>query len=127
MSFTFSSSLFLFVIISNLIFSQQMRKGPYLIYNGNESEMQVLWQTYSTDTCQIDWGTDTLYNLGNAQTFEYGTDHQHTYTISNLTPSTKYFYRVNVNQEVHTGTFRSAPDSNATNFDFFAYGDTSGQ
>lgn len=101
-----------------------MRKGPYLIYNGNESEMQVLWQTYSTDTCQIDWGTDTLYNLGNAQTFEYGTDHQHTYTISNLTPSTKYFYRVNVNQEVHTGTFRSAPDSNATNFDFFAYGDT---
>ena len=124
MSFTFSSSLFLFVIISNLIFSQQMRKGPYLIYNGNESEMQVLWQTYSTDTCQIDWGTDTLYNLGNAQTFEYGTDHQHTYTISNLTPSTKYFYRVNVNQEVHTGTFRSAPDSNATNFDFFAYGDT---
>jgi hypothetical protein len=124
MSFTFSSSLFLFVIISNLIFSQQMRKCPYLIYNGNESEMQVLWQTYSTDTCQIDWGTDTLYNLGNAQTFEYGTDHQHTYTISNLTPSTKYFYRVNVNQEVHTGTFRSAPDSNATNFDFFAYGDT---
>ena len=124
MNFTFSLSLFLFVVISNLTFSQQMRKGPYLIFNGNETEMQVLWQTYSTDTCQIVWGTDTLYNLGNAQTFEYGTDHQHTYTISNLTPSTKYFYRVNVNQEVHTGTFRSAPDSDATNVDFFAYGDT---
>ena len=78
MNFTFSLSLFLFVVISNLTFSQQMRKGPYLIFNGNETEMQVLWQTYSTDTCQIVWGTDTLYNLGNAQTFEYGTDHQHT-------------------------------------------------
>jgi hypothetical protein len=123
-NFTFSLSLFLFFMISTLTYPQLMRKGPYLIFNGNENEMQVLCQTYATDTCQIDWGIDTLYNLGSAQTFEYGTDHQHTYTITNLIPSTKYFYRVSVNQEVHSGTFHSAPDSNATNVDFFAYGDT---
>jgi hypothetical protein len=116
--------IFLILLVSNFTYSQQIRKGPYLIFNGNETEMQVLWQTYSTDTCQIDWGTDTLYNLGSAQTFEYGTDHQHTYSITNLTASTKYYYRVSVNQEVHTRTFHSAPDSNVTNLDFFAYGDT---
>jgi hypothetical protein len=124
MNFTFSLSLFLFFILSALTYPQLMRKGPYLIFNGNEYEMQVLWQTYSTDTCQIDWGIDTLYNVGSAQTFEYGTDHQHTYTITNLIPSTKYFYRVMVNQEAHAGTFRSAPDANSTSISFFAYGDT---
>lgn len=116
--------LLLVILLFNITYSQQFRKGPYLIFNGNETEMQVLWQTYSTDTCHIDWGTDTLYNVGSAQTFEYGTDHRHKYTITNLAPSTKYLYRVSVNQEVHSGTFYSAPDSNVTNLDFFAYGDT---
>jgi hypothetical protein len=100
------------------------RKAPYLIYTGDNKEMQVLWQLNSTDTCIIDWGTDTLYALGSAQTYEYGNDHQHTYTITNLTPATKYYYRVNVNQEIHTGSFRSAPDTNETAIKFFAYGDT---
>jgi len=101
-----------------------MRKAPYLIYPGNVSEMQVLWQLISTATCTIDWGTDTLYTLGSAQTNEYGNDHQHTYSIQNLTPSTLYYYRVIQNQFVHKGSFRSAPDTNETNIKFFAYGDT---
>jgi len=101
-----------------------MRKAPYLIYTGDVSEMQVLWQLDATDICTIDWGTDTTYSLGSAQTNEYGSDHQHTYTIENLTPATKYYYRVSQNQEVHTGSFRSAPDTNETDIKFFAYGDT---
>jgi hypothetical protein len=101
-----------------------MRKAPYLIYPGNVSQMQVLWQLISTATCTIEWGTDTLYSLGSAQTNEYGSDHQHTYTIDNLTPATKYYYRVSENQEVYTGSFRSAPDNNETNIKFLAYGDT---
>ena len=115
--------LLLFFITSNLVFPQLTRKAPYLIYNGNETEMQVLWQLYSTDTCRIDWGTDTLYSLGSAQTYEYGTDHQYTYTITNLTPATKYYYRVTAGQEVHTGNFRSAPDTNSDAVNFFVYGD----
>jgi hypothetical protein len=100
------------------------RKAPYLIYTGDNTEMQVLWQLNSTDTCIINWGTDTLYSLGSTQTYEYGSDHQHTYTISNLSSATKYYYRVNVNQEIHTGSFRTAPDTNETAIKFFAYGDT---
>jgi hypothetical protein len=101
-----------------------MRKAPYLIYTGDVSEMQVLWQLISTATCTIDWGIDTTYSLGSVQTNEYGSDHQHTYTIENLTPATKYYYRIKHNQEVHTGSFRSAPDTNETDIKFFAYGDT---
>jgi len=111
-------------LIGNLTYAQVIRKAPYLIYNGDNTEMQVLWQLNSIDTCTIEWGTDTLYALGNDQTYEYGSDHQHTYTITNLLPITKYYYRITVNQEVHYGTFRSAPDTNATAIKFFAYGDT---
>jgi hypothetical protein len=87
--------------------------------------MQVLWQLNSIDTCTIEWGTDTLYALGNDQTYEYGSGHQHTYTITNLAAVTKYYYRVTVQQDIHTGSFHSAPDLlNATSIKFFAYGDT---
>jgi len=100
------------------------RKAPYLIYNDNNTEMQVLWQLISTDTCIIEWGTDTLYSLGSAQTYEYGGSHQHTYTITDLTPGSKYYYRVITDAQIHTGSFRSAPDMDATSIRFTAYGDT---
>jgi hypothetical protein len=124
MKLFFAVSAFLLFTISGLIFPQSMHKEPYLIYNGNETEMQVIWQLYSTDTCRIEWGTDTLYALGNEPTYEYGTSHQHTYTITNLIPSTEYYYRVTVSQEAYTGTFISAPDSSADSVSFFVYGDT---
>ena len=112
------------LLTTSFIFSQSFRKAPYLIYNGNPSEVQVIWQLNSTADCTIDWGTDTLYSLGSAQTSEYGNDHQHLYTIENLEPFTKYYYRVSTGQTTNNGSFHSAPDSNANNLKFFAYGDT---
>jgi len=58
-----------------------MRKAPYLVYRGDNTKMRVLWQLILTDTCTIEWGTDTSYSLGSQQTTEFGTDHQHRYTI----------------------------------------------
>jgi hypothetical protein len=123
-NYPISLLLFFLFIISSLIYPQQMHKEPYLIYNGNQTEMQVVWQLYSTDTCRIEWGTDTLFALGNEQTYEYGSSHQHSYTITNLTPAEKYYYRVSVSQEFYSGIFHSAPDSNADAVSFFVYGDT---
>jgi hypothetical protein len=111
-------------LVAKTQFTDVTRKAPYLIYNGDNTEMQVLWQLTSADTCTIEWGTDTLYALGNAQTYEYGGDLQHTYTIGELIPGYKYYYRVTANEEIHTGSFRSAPDTNATSIKFMAYGDT---
>ena len=123
-NFSFSLLLFLIFIISGLVYPQLMRKTPLLIFNGHNTEMEVVWQLNSTDTCRIDWGTDTLYSIGGEQTYEYGTDHQFSYTITNLIPSAKYYYRVTAGQEFYTGTFHSAPDSTADSVSFFAYGDT---
>ncbi len=116
--------LFLIFVISGFVYPQIMRKAPYLIFNGHNTQMQVLWQLNSTDTCRIEWGSDTLYSLGSVETYEYGTSHQHNYIITNLIPDKKYYYRVSVEQEHYTGTFHSAPDTSANSLSFFAYGDT---
>jgi hypothetical protein len=100
------------------------KKEPYLLYAGNPAQMQVLWQLTATDTARIAWGTDTTCALGSVQTVEYGADHQHTYTISGLTPATRYYYRVTNEGVPHRGSFLSAPAASATQLKFLAYGDT---
>jgi predicted phosphodiesterase len=103
------------------------RKGPYLIYPGVNTQMTVLWQVDVTAGCIIAWGTDTTYATGNAATTEYstGTDgHQHKYTITGLTPGTKYYYRVTAGSNNWTGNFYAAPAADAANVKFFMYGDT---
>jgi Calcineurin-like phosphoesterase/Purple acid Phosphatase, N-terminal domain len=105
-------------------FSLSVEKGPYLIFPGDNAQMTVLWQLDATSNCSLEWGTDTTYALGSVQTSEYGSDHQHKYTITGLAPGAKYFYRVNVGGSYHTGSFRSAPDASATNVKLLAYGDT---
>ena len=52
-------------------FTAITRKAPYLIYPGDNTEMQILWQLFSTDTCTVEWGTDTLYTLGSSQTYAH--------------------------------------------------------
>jgi hypothetical protein len=100
------------------------RKAPYLIYPDSVTQMEVHWQLTATATSTLEWGTDTNYGLGSAQTTEYGTDHQHAYTIDGLTPGTKYFYRVTTEGVAHTGSFTSAPPSGTQQLKFVAYGDT---
>jgi len=101
-----------------------LKKGPYIIYPGNNTEMTVLWQLDESMPCSIEWGTDTTYSDGSAETSEYGDDHQHKHTITGLTPGTKYFYKVTVGAGFATGSFRAAPAASATDVKFIAYGDT---
>jgi hypothetical protein len=99
------------------------RKEPYLIFPGAMDEIQVLWQMQTTASCTLDWGTDTTYSLGSAVTAEYGTEHQHTHTLTGLTAGGHYFYRVRSGVS-RTGSFRAAPLPDATRLKFLAYGDT---
>ncbi|MDD5134038.1 MAG: metallophosphoesterase family protein, partial [Phycisphaerae bacterium] len=100
------------------------KKSPYLLYPGINTQMTVLWQVDATGICNIAWGTSTSYSSGNVNTTEYGSDHQHKYNITGLTPGTKYYYRVTMGSTSRTGSFRAAPASNATSVKFFMYGDT---
>jgi hypothetical protein len=103
--------------------TEEFRKGPYLIYRGNNANMVVLWQLHSTQSCTLEWGEDNSYSLGKAETEEYGKDHQHAYTIEGLKPGVKYYYRINTGVGKKTGSFYAAPSDQAKKLKFFAYGD----
>jgi len=123
----FTSLLVMMVLLSVLgtsIYALSVRKGPYLLFPGDNTQMTVLWQLDGSASTVIEWGTDTSYSLGSINTSEYGSDHQHRYVIPNLTPGTRYYYRVNVGGTYHTGSFNAAPASSAENVKFLAYGDT---
>jgi hypothetical protein len=100
------------------------KKGPYLIYPGDNTQMTVLWQMSGTIGCTLEWGLDTSYSTGSTATSEYGGDHQHKYTITGLTPGTKYYYRVTAGAAQGTGSFRTAPATDATSVKMLVYGDT---
>ena len=106
------------------VFGAVMRKGPYLIYPGKNSEMTVLWQLDSAQTCRIEWGTDASCSDGNAVTAEYNSSHQHKYTIAGLAAGVKHYYRVNVGVNGYGGSFRTAPEAGAHEVKILGYGDT---
>jgi len=116
-------SLLLFVLLS-LYIQAEIKKGPYLIYPGDNSRMTILWQVDQTETGYLAWGTDANYSGGSAQTTEYGKDHQHKHTITGLTPGTKYYYRVKISNKKYTGSFRAAPQDSVKDIKFLVYGDT---
>ena len=105
-------------------FKKTFLKNPYLITSGKNTEMTVLWQLNKSEEAIISWGADSSYSLGSAVTNEYGEDHQHKYLISNLTPGTKYYYKVTVNNITKEGSFLSPPKNDAAEVKFIAYGDT---
>jgi predicted phosphodiesterase len=118
-----------YLIVLTLGFSEAvavsvMRKGPYLIYPGDNTKMMILWQLDSSEICSLGWGLDTSYSIGNTSSQEYGTDHQHKHIITDLSPGTKYYYYVKVGEDVYTGTFLTAPATDAKEVRFLAYGDT---
>jgi hypothetical protein len=101
-----------------------LRKGPYLIYPGDNTKMTVLWQVDSTTNCTLEWGLDTSYSDGSTVTTEYGSDHQHKFNILGLTPGSKYYYQVTVDSSSASGSFTAAPATDVTGLKLFAFGDT---
>ena len=99
-------------------------KDPYLLYTGTISEMTVHWQLDSQQQCLIEWGTDTTYSMGSALTDEYTRDHLHIHTITELTPTVHYYYRVSCSGSEIKGNFHAAASTAATNVSFMVYGDT---
>ncbi len=110
------------VALTTTYAAADVRKGPYVLYDGVATEMKVLWQLDSTQSCTIDWGTGS----GRSQETSGGNNgHLHVYRITNLAPATLYNYNISCdNDNVGSGSFRTAPDSNAKDVNMFVYGDT---
>ena len=117
--------IFVATVIVGLTSTQavaEVRKGPYLVYDGTPTEIKVLWQLTDTQNCTIDWGT------GSATTHETSSGsngHLHVYTVTGLQPGRLYNYTVNCDRDnVGGGSFRAAPGENAKDVNIFVYGDT---
>ena len=88
------------------------QKWPYLLYPAVNTQMEVVWQDTATQTDTVCWGTHTTYSLGcqssnenNVTEYSGGTFnnvHQHTFTITGLTPDTNYYYQVVAPDNTHT-------------------------
>ena len=101
------------------------RKAPYLLYPGENTKMLILWQLKDSLSTNIYWGYDTTYSLGNVATTEYGSDHQHKYTLTGLNPATKYYYKVAIDSNnFKTGSFITGVADTEQKVSFYAYGDT---
>jgi len=102
----------------------QFRKGPYLLFPGNDESMTVLWQTDTTPAdAKIAWGETMQYEGGQAAVQESG-DHQFSYTISGLEAGTIYYYAVSVDGASQEGSFNTAPPNGTASLTFYSYGDT---
>ncbi len=106
-------------------------KHPYLIYPGQNTQMEVLWQDTATETTNtLSWGTDTTYSMGSVTVPENNsTANQHIYTITGLAPNTNYYYKVAdaTNGVYGIGSFITAPDASATSVRFLGMGDSRSQ
>jgi len=129
-------------------------KSPYIInplndthnhyYNSNGDTLfkkmtTIRWQinnsvfNNSNYYCKMEYSTDSLnltYSINNIP--QISSDHLYSIKLTNLTPNTKYYYKVSVNGyngsqpffNIHS--FISAPAEDAQNTMFYAYGDTRG-
>lgn len=111
--------------------TSQIKKGPYLLYNANNTQLTVNWQLTTTQSCLFKWGITSSCNDGSATTNEInsGIDgHQHKYTITaSLIPGTKYYYKVidnNGSGTTYSGSFYSLPSASSVKLKYLGYGDT---
>jgi len=123
------ASVFCWVLIFTTgIEAANLRKGPYIIYTNLNTQMKVLWQADETPTdSQIEWGRTTSYQFASGPLSESGSaedEHQFSHIITDLKPSTRYYYRVSVDIEQATGSFMTAPPNSASAVTIYGYGDT---
>ncbi len=102
-----------------------LTKGPTLIYTGANTQMRVIWQWSANTTFQLRWGVDATYSLGTADVTAYDTTNRmYGYTVTGLTPGSRYTYQAVVGTQCASGSFYTAPDAAAADAKFVSYGDT---
>lgn len=102
-----------------------LTKGPELVVTKSNTSKKIFWQWNANSSFRVDWGTTTSYGKTSATISAYNTtSHLYSYTITSLTPGTKYYYRVVTGTNYAPGSFRAAPPASGTTLKFVSYGDT---
>ena len=83
------------VILFSMLISQEFVVQPYL-QNATPNSISILWETDSDSPSIVEWGLVQFLNestSGNSFT-NYGNSKIHTVELTDLTPNTRYYYRV---------------------------------
>ncbi len=114
------------ILLSLSVFSQTLKRGPYLQSQTNTS-IKIMWRTSDTTNAVIHYG-NAANNLSNVL-IDSTREINHNVKISNLTPNTKYYYSVGYGNTVLAGEneqhhFSTAINPNdTTGFKFWVTGD----
>jgi hypothetical protein len=110
-----------------------MRKGPYLMLTGKNSEMRVLWEPVPTAPvtgADLSWGQTGAAMTTISFTPAQATDYLYQSVMPNLSPGTFYDYKVTLKgtsgglPKSYAGSFKTPPAADASAVSFYAYGDT---
>ena len=87
-----------FIIISFLIsylFPVNLIVKPYL-QSATPNSINILWETDSYDESVVEWGMYVFLNESTEGTsfVNYGSSRIHTVELTDLEPSTRYYYRL---------------------------------
>ncbi len=83
------------VLTWSLLFPVELIVQPYL-QNATPTSMTILWETDSESPSRLEWGQQqflTEVTLGSSIA-NYGNSRIHTVELTDLTPNTRYYYRV---------------------------------
>jgi len=110
--------LLVFFTLQTACYANDIYRGPYL-QMGNSNSMTIMWQTVSNSEGVVEYGFTTNYSYSVSSSNSI----IHSVELSNLNPSTKYFYKVSCGMENIKSTFITFPadDSPVT---FAVVGDT---
>ena len=88
-------------------------------FNVDSNSVQISFDTDTSSTCTLYWGTDTSYDTGSKT--ESGSYTSHNISIDSLDQGTKYYYRIRCTAGARTGQadgFSFQTDIKVPTFDF---------
>ena len=117
-------TLLLLVAVSLSAFAGWPWKGPYLLFTGDPTTMDVVWELRQPLACSIEWGRDPDCSDGRVEVSSPFGEPLYHVQLTNLAPGTPYHYRLDFGTDTMESTFRSAPDEDATHVRFLGWADT---
>ena len=84
-----------YIIIASFLFPVSLVVEPYL-QNATPTSMTILWETDSDSQSIVEWGMYVFLteSTSGSSFSNYGNSKIHTVELTNLSPNTRYYYRV---------------------------------
>ncbi|MBM4153319.1 MAG: hypothetical protein FJ220_07350, partial [Kiritimatiellaceae bacterium] len=106
--FTFRGFLLVSLLALPCLTMAEFKKGPYLVYKNNQTQMTIMWEQAASGAGVVSWGSSTAY--GSSGTGTVVSANLYRYNITGLTPGQKVFYKVVANGKTAQNFFYAVPN-----------------